>query len=104
MKFFRLDLLTLLISLFIFNSCKNQDAIGLGVSSRGNQLSSNLIDTSTIVINTVPEDSTITSSITKKCLTYFVDPFWYIESPALQLILIYLAATAYTLPTGTILP
>jgi predicted small secreted protein len=31
MKFYKLGLLTLLISLFILNSCKTQDGIGLDV-------------------------------------------------------------------------
>ncbi|NNU33536.1 hypothetical protein HK413_04125 [Mucilaginibacter sp. S1162] len=61
MKFYRLDLLTLLISLFILNSCKNQDTIGLGVVN-SNRVNGSLIDTSTIVINTVPEDSVQTNA------------------------------------------
>ena len=73
MKFFRLDLLTLLISLFILNSCKNQDSVGLGINST-NQLNSNLVDTSTIVINTDTIGSLVTSGVTKNPLAYFVDP------------------------------
>jgi hypothetical protein len=75
MKFVRLDLLTLLISLFILNSCKNQDSVGLGINS-GTQLNSNLTDTSTIVINTVPDDSVATSGLSSDCLAYFVDPIF----------------------------
>src|ERR1700761_8670323 len=84
MKFFRLDLLTLLISLFILNSCKNNSTIGLGVNS-SNQLSGSFIDTSTIIVNTIPDqgynpaggtpqDSIITSGLTKTPLGYFKDP------------------------------
>lgn len=54
MKFLRLDLLTLLISLFILNSCKNKDTIGLGADS-STQLNGSLIDTSTVVVNTLPD-------------------------------------------------
>ncbi|HEY2583220.1 MAG TPA: hypothetical protein VGI43_15515, partial [Mucilaginibacter sp.] len=64
MKFFRLDLLTLLISLFILNSCKNQDSIGLGINPSG-QPNGILVDTSTIITNTVKEDSVITSGLAK---------------------------------------
>ena len=76
MKFFRLDLLTLLISLFILSSCKNQDTIGLGVDAT-NQINGVLVDTSTIVINTVKDDSLIASGITKAPLAYFHDPIFY---------------------------
>ena len=75
MKFFRLDLLTLLISLFILNSCKRQDGIGLGIDT-SNQISGNLIVDTNVVINTVAEDSStvITSALTKTPLADFVDP------------------------------
>ncbi len=83
MKFFRLDLLTLLISLFILNSCKNQDSIGLGVVTPG-QVNGNLVDTSTIIINTVPEDSVITSidpttqlPLAKNPLGLFYRPYFW---------------------------
>ena len=56
MKFFRLDLLTLLISLFILNSCKRQDGIGLGVNDQ-NEINGNLIVDTNIVINTVVDDT-----------------------------------------------
>lgn len=73
MKFIRLDLLTLLISLFILNGCKNQDTIGLGVIS-SNQIQGSLIDTSTIVVNTVKEDSIVTNGLSQTPLGYFKDP------------------------------
>ena len=80
MKFFRLDLLTLLISLFILNSCKNEDTIGLGIDS-STQLNGSLIDTSTIIVNTQPDagnplskDSISTSGILQNTVGYFNDP------------------------------
>jgi len=106
MKFFKLDLLTLLISLFILDSCKNQDTIGLGVTS-ANQLAGSLIDTSTIVINTIPEDSVITgntnsSSVTKFALGLFKDPLLGTTESNLAMDLNLPGNSAYTIPDGTI--
>lgn len=100
MKFFRLDLLTLLISLFILNSCKNQDAVGLGVGS--GQTASNLIDTSTIVVNTVPEDSVVTSGLTKNPVSCYRDPIFGTTTTALATDLNLPGQGTYTPPTGTI--
>jgi len=101
MKFFRLDLLTLLISLFILNSCKNQDAVGLGVNS-STQINGTLVDTSTIIVNTVKDDSVITSSATKNPLAYFIDPAFGTTEANLAASLSLPGAAAYTLPSGTI--
>ena len=101
MKFFRLDLLTLLISLFILNSCKNQDNIGLGINS-SNQISANLVDTSTVVINTVHEDPVITSGpLGKNPLAYFNDPQFGLTTSAIATDL-NLPGNGFSLPSGTI--
>src|ERR1700759_1319796 len=102
MKFFRLDLLTLLISLFILNSCKNQDTVGLGVNANG-KLSGSLVDTSTIVINTVLEDSVVTSGQTgKNPLSYFNDPVFGTTESSIATNLNLPGSAAYSLPSGTI--
>ena len=101
MKFFRLDLLTLLISLFILNSCKNQDTIGLGINAK-TQVNGIMVDTSTIVVNTVGEDSVITSGITKMPLAYFQDPIFGVTKSSLAASLSLPGATGYSLPSGTI--
>jgi hypothetical protein len=102
MKFFRLDLLTLLISLFILNSCKNQDSIGLGVKA-SSQLNGTLVDTSTIISNTVLEDSVVTSGpLEKNPLGYFNDPIFGISQSDIATDLNLPGGTAFTLPTGTI--
>jgi len=102
MKFFRLDLLTLLISLFILNSCKNQDSIGLGVVAAG-KLTGSLVDTSTIFTNTVLEDSVITSGpLNKNPLAYFNDPVFGITEANLATDINLPNSGAYTLPSGTI--
>src|SRR5579863_2173162 len=108
MKFFRLDLLTLLISLFILNSCKNQDSLGLGVITPG-QVNGSLVDTSTIIINTVPEDSVITSidpttqlQLAKNPLGYFNDPIFGLTTSSIATDLNLPGSASYSLPTGTI--
>jgi hypothetical protein len=102
MKFFRLDLLTLLISLFILNSCKNQDTVGLGINS-SSQLSGSMVDTSTIVINTVPEDSVVTSGpLGKNPLAYFTDPIFGTTESSIATDLNLPGSTSYTPPTGTV--
>jgi hypothetical protein len=101
MKFFRLDLLTLLISLFILNSCKNKDTIGLNPGS-DLQLTGALVDTSTVIVNTFPEDSVVTSGLTKTPLGYFNDPVFGPLESNIAVGLNLPNSTAYSLPTGTI--
>jgi hypothetical protein len=101
MKFFRLDLLTLLISLFILNSCKNKDTIGLGLDS-STQLNGSLIDTATIVVNTLKEDSVVTTNLAKTPLGYFIDPVLGTTESNIAVGLNLPGSSAYTLPTGTI--
>ena len=101
MKFFRLDLLTLLISLFILNSCKNKDTIGLNPGS-GLQLTGALVDTSTVIVNTFPEDSVVTSGLTKTPLGYFNDPIFGPLESNIAVGLNLPNGTAYSLPTGTV--
>jgi len=101
MKFFRLDLLTLLISLFILNSCKNKDSVGLGVQA--SQVSGSLTDTATIVTNTFAEDSVVTSgTLGKNPLAYFNDPIYGLTTSDLATDLNLPGSAAYTLPSGTI--
>jgi hypothetical protein len=99
MKFFRLDLLTLLISLFILSGCKKQDGVGLNPDQ---QLNGALLVDDNIVINTVKDDSIVTSSPTQTPLGYFKDPdIGTTESNAIMGLNLPLYAP-YTLPTGTI--
>ena len=108
MKFLRLDLLTLLISLFILNSCKNKDTIGLGADSSA-QLNGSLIDTATIIVNTKPDignplstDSIQTSGLTKLPFGYLNDPVFGTVESNVALALNLPGETSYSLPTGTI--
>ena len=101
MKFFRLDLLTLLISLFILNSCKRQDGIGLGINS-GNQINGSLIVDSNIVINTVAEDSIVTSALAKTPLGNFDDPVFGNTRSNVAVAISLPGNAAYTVPAGTL--
>jgi hypothetical protein len=69
MKYFKLDLLTLLISLFILSSCENPDSIGLDIDP-ADQISGTLIDTSTVSAQTVLEDSVLTTDLSQQPLGY----------------------------------
>lgn len=101
MKFSRIDLLTLLISLFILGSCKNQDTVGLGVDSNS-QLNGNMVDTSTVVVNTVKEDSVVTTALDKNPLAYFTDPIFGLTEANVAISVSLPGQAAYTLPSGTI--
>src|SRR6202012_2860922 len=101
MKFSRIDLLTLLISLFILNSCKNQDSVGLGINS-STQIGSNFTDTSTIVINTDTIGPLATTGLNKNPVGYFVDPIFGTTVSSLATDLNLPGENAYNPPTGTI--
>lgn len=75
MKFIKLDLLTLLISLFLFASCERTSTIGLEVDP-SNVIQGNLIDTATISSRTVKDDAGNTSALTRY-------PFGFLNDPAL---------------------
>ncbi|MBE9585027.1 DUF4270 family protein [Mucilaginibacter sp. JRF] len=101
MRFFRLDLLTLLISLFILNSCKNPDGVGLDVDEN-NQISGTLVVDTNITLNTVPEDSVIVSDLGRSTLAYFNDAELGLTESALATDINLPGGTAYTKPTGEI--
>jgi hypothetical protein len=101
MKFFRLDLLTLLISLFILGSCKKQGTVNLGVND-DNQIEGKLIDTSSVFINTVREEDAIASALISTPLSYFKDPVFGITESNVALDLNLPSSVAYTLPTGVV--
>lgn len=77
MKFSKLDLLTLLISLFIFASCENTATIGLEVDPTS-AVQGNLIDSVTITSRTLKEDDAATyvpgSGLARYALGYLNDP------------------------------
>jgi hypothetical protein len=101
MKFFRIDLLTLLISLFILGSCKNPDGIGLGVDP-SQAVQANLVDTATVNTTTMVDDSVLTNNILNTPLSYFKDPDMGTTEANIAASLNLPGGGAYTLPTGTI--
>jgi hypothetical protein len=101
MKFYKLGLLTLLISLFILNSCKRQDEIGLGVDEDTQLTGSLFVDTS-LVITTVAEDSLNTTGNTVTPLTYLKDPEFGVTETNIATDLNLPGSTGYTVPTGTV--
>jgi len=100
MKFLRLDLLTLLIGLFIFASCKNPDSVGLGIGPN-KALQANLMDTTTINTVTATEDSVLTSNDTIVPISYFKDPAFGTTETNFAASLSLPGDAAFTLPTGT---
>lgn len=101
MKFSKLGLLTLLISLFILNSCKHQDGIGLGVDG-ANQLNGTIFADTNIVATTVVEDTVVTSGLGRTPLSYFKDPEFGITESNIAAGLTLPGGAAYTLPDGVI--
>nr|WP_294790513.1 DUF4270 family protein [uncultured Mucilaginibacter sp.] len=101
MKFFRLDLLTLLISLFILSSCKKQGSVNLGVNDE-TLIEGKLIDTASVFVSTVREEDASASGLTRTPLSYFKDPVFGITESNVAMDLNLPGSAAYNLPTGTI--
>lgn len=75
MKFTKLDLLTMLIGLFLFASCKNQETIGLDIDPNS-QIQGTLVNTEAVVSQTVKEADIFTTGLTGHPLGYMVDPIF----------------------------
>ncbi|MBS7565886.1 DUF4270 family protein [Mucilaginibacter sp. Bleaf8] len=100
MKFFRIDLLTLLISLFILGSCKNEDTVGLPLGDQ--EVKGTLVVDDNILVNTLKDDSINTNSLSKMPLASFNDSQIGETTGSIVSGLDLPGSTAYTLPTGTI--
>lgn len=72
MKFTKQDLLTLLISLFLFASCKNPDGVGLDVDP--NTAITGTLVVSPVTTQLVKETAANTSGLTRYPLGYMTDP------------------------------
>ncbi|MEB0262031.1 MULTISPECIES: DUF4270 family protein [unclassified Mucilaginibacter] len=102
MKFYKLGLLTLLISLFILDSCKTQDGIGLDVDP-ANQINGTLLTNNGVVATTAYEDSIITNNLSiRSPLAYFEDPEFGLTEAGAAAVLSLPGSVAYTVPTGVI--
>ncbi|NTE04721.1 DUF4270 domain-containing protein [Agrobacterium tumefaciens] len=75
MKFTKQDLLTLLISLFLFASCKNPGAVGLDVDPNA-AIEGTLVNNQRINSQTIKENDIVTSALTQHPLGYMVDPIF----------------------------
>lgn len=102
MKFFRIDLLTLLISLFILGSCKNQNDIGLPVGDQ--QINGTLMVYDDIVVKTDTDNvpSALFAAGTKVPVSDLNDNILGNTEAGIAASLDLPSRTAYTVPTGTI--
>ncbi|TCC93551.1 DUF4270 domain-containing protein [Pedobacter frigiditerrae] len=75
MKFIKLDLLTLLISLFLFASCENSSTIGLEVDP-SIAVQGALVDTITISSRTLKDDITSTVTAARFPMGFLKDPIF----------------------------
>lgn len=73
MKGYKLDLLTLLISLFILGACQNPDEIGLDVDP-ADGINTVMDSSTTVLAVTVPEDKVFTNNLSQYPVGYFIDP------------------------------
>ena len=110
MKFFKLDLLTLLISLFIISSCKKPDAVGLAIDP-SEVINGTLLDTVSINTTTLKDDSIITTNLATSQtdttqyiapLAYFKDPVFGTTEANVAFSLGTPGGTSFTKPTGTV--
>ncbi len=102
MKFFRIDLLTLLISLFILGSCKNQNDIGLPVGDQ--QINGTLMVYDDIVVKTDTDNvpTAIFAAGTKVPMSDLNDPILGGTEASIAAALNLPSGVAYTVPTGTV--
>lgn len=75
MKFIKLDLLTLLISLFLFASCEKTATIGLEVDPTS-AVQGDLVDTLTVSSRTVLDENASTIGLARYPLGYLNDPIF----------------------------
>lgn len=75
MKFSKLDLLTLLISLFLFSSCKDSSEIGLDIDP-ANAINGTLLDTVSVTSRTILDEPANTYNIARYPLGQMRDPIF----------------------------
>ncbi|MDB5020896.1 MAG: hypothetical protein JWQ28_2023 [Pedobacter sp.] len=73
MKFIKLDLLTLLIGLFLFASCKSSNTIGLDVDP-ATAIQGTLVDSVTVDTKTVTDEPASTAALLRYPLGFLNDP------------------------------
>jgi len=101
MKFIKLDLLTLLISLFLFASCENTSTIGLEIDPKSS-VEGTLVDTLSISSRTMMDDVASTGGLTRYPLGYLKDPLFGTTESSLSMS-VGLPNAAYTFGTTPVL-
>jgi hypothetical protein len=101
MKFIKLDLLTLLISLFLFASCENSSTIGLEVDPTI-AVQGALVDTVTISSRTIAEDIASTYGATRHPMGFLKDPTFGSTEASLAMA-VNLSEAAYSFGTNPVL-
>ena len=101
MKFIKLDLLTLLISLFILSSCEKSSTIGLEIDPSG-AVEGALVDSITINSRTILDDNTLAYGLTRHPLGYLKDPIFGTTESNLVMA-VNLPSDAYTFGTNAVL-
>ncbi|MBY0243850.1 MAG: DUF4270 domain-containing protein [Sphingobacteriaceae bacterium] len=101
MKFFKLDLLTLLISLFLFAACKDANQIGLDLDDK-DAIKSALIDTLTIKSETLEEEPKSTVGYGRYPMGFLTDPVFGTTQADLAMT-VNLPSDAYSFGTSPVL-
>jgi hypothetical protein len=101
MKFYKIDLLTLLIGLFLFASCKSSNTIGLDVDPE-TAIEGKLVDTLTINTQTLVDDPASTGGLVRYPLGFLTDPVLGTTESSLAMS-VNLPSSAYSFGTNAIL-
>jgi hypothetical protein len=101
MKFYKIDLLTLLISLFLFASCKSSNTIGLDVDPI-NAIQGELVDTITVSTQTLLDEPASTGGLIRYPLGYLTDPVLGTTESSLAMS-VNLPSSAYTFGADAVL-
>ena len=99
MKFSKLDLLTLLISLFLFASCNESNTLGLDLDPE-NAIQGALVDTLTIQTKTLADDPTATTNASRFPFGFIKDPVFGTSEASLALGLSTPNSAAYSFGTN----
>jgi hypothetical protein len=84
MKFTKQDLLTMLIGLFLFASCKDSNTIGLDLED-GQEIKGTLMDSATVSSQTLVDDPTSGVSLARHPLGYMTDPTFGLSEASLAM-------------------
>ncbi|RZK41267.1 MAG: DUF4270 family protein [Pedobacter sp.] len=101
MKFFKIDLLTLLISLFLFASCETTSTIGLEIDPE-NKIEGLFVDSLTVSSRTIMEENAATRTLGRYPVAYLKDPVMGVTEASIAMSL-GLPSPGYSFGTAPIL-